>query len=145
MTGVLENGFIPPSKFIPLAEELGLMASIGEYVLWEACRQSKKWQKELGVSLCMAVNLAGWQLEQPDFADVVARILRETGLTPQCLELELTENVLMKNIKQAITTLNKLGDMGMCVAIDDFGTGYSSLSYLLNLPITTAKNFSVSY
>ncbi len=134
-----ERGFIPPLEFIPLAEELGLMTPIGEYVLREACRQNKQWQDELGASLCMAVNLAGWQLEQPDFADTVARVLRDTGLAPQCLELELTENVLMKNIDQALLTLNKLGKMGIRVAIDDFGTGYSSLSYLLNLPIDTLK------
>lgn len=134
-----EKGFIPPLTFIPLAEELGLMAFIGEYVLWEACRQNKQWQDELGVSLCMAVNLAGWQLEQPNFVDTVARVLRETGLAPQCLELELTENVLMKNIDQALLTLSMLGKMGVRVAIDDFGTGYSSLSRLLNLPIDTLK------
>jgi diguanylate cyclase (GGDEF)-like protein len=134
-----EKGFIPPLEFIPLAEELGLMAIIGEFVLREACRQNKQWQEEFGVSLCMAVNLAGWQLEQPDFVDIVSRVLRETGLAPQCLELELTENVLMKNIHQALMTLNKLGKMGTRVAIDDFGTGYSSLNYLLNLPIDTLK------
>ncbi len=134
-----ELGFVPPLNFIPLAEELGLMASIGEFVLHEACRQNKQWRDELGVRVCMAVNLAGWQLEQPDFPDTVERILRKTGLSPRCLELELTENVLMENIEQAQSALNVLGQMGVLVAIDDFGTGYSSLSYLLNLPIDTLK------
>ncbi|TVQ96035.1 MAG: EAL domain-containing protein [Desulfovibrionales bacterium] len=134
-----EMGFVSPLTFIPLAEELGLMSSIGEFVLREACRQSKQWQDELGVYVCMAVNLAGWQLEQPDFPDVVRRILAESGLNPRCLELELTENVLMQNIKQAQSALHVLGEMGVLVAIDDFGTGYSSLSYLLNLPIDTLK------
>jgi len=134
-----EQGFIPPLEFIPLAEELGLMAFIGEYVLWTACKQGKKWQEELGVSLSMAVNLAGWQLEQPNFAETVARVLRETGLPPQCLELELTENVLLKNIAQVLLTLNKLRKLGVRVAVDDFGTGHSSLTYLLNLPIDTLK------
>ncbi|GAB6059250.1 EAL domain-containing protein [Desulfonatronum parangueonense] len=132
------EGFIPPLAFIPLAEELGLMASIGEFVLREACMQNKRWQDQ-GIYVCMAVNLAGWQLEQPDFAETVGRILRDTGLDPRCLELELTEKVLMKNIDQALRTLNELGKMGVLAAIDDFGTGYSSLSYLLNLPIDTLK------
>ena len=133
------RGFVPPLTFIPLAEELGLMASIGEFVLREACRQNKQWQDELDAYVCMAVNLASWQLEQPDFPDTVQRILEESGLQPRCLELELTENVLMDNIKQAQSALQILGKMGVLVAIDDFGTGYSSLSYLLNLPIDTLK------
>jgi len=134
-----EQGLVSPATFIPLAEELGLMASIGEFVLHEACRQNRQWQDELGIRVRMAVNLAGWQLEQPDLPQLVEWILTRTGLATYCLELELTENVLMQNISQAKATLNILDRMGVLVAIDDFGTGYSSLSHLLNLPIDTLK------
>jgi diguanylate cyclase (GGDEF)-like protein len=134
-----ERGIVPPLEFIPLAEELGLMNAIGDYVLRTACAQNKAWQEELGVRLRVAVNLAGWQLEQTDFADRVNAILGTTGLDPSCLALEVTEDLLMQNIEQARTCLLRLGADGVQVAIDDFGTGYSSLSRLMNLPIHALK------
>jgi diguanylate cyclase (GGDEF)-like protein len=132
-------GWISPAVFIPYAEKSNLIIALGEWVLRTACTQAVSWQKS-GLKLQpMSVNLSGMQLKQPDLLYKVAQILEETQFPAQLLELELTEGVLMANVEETITTLNKLKDMGIRLSIDDFGTGYSSLSYLKRFPIDTLK------
>ncbi|HYJ45156.1 MAG TPA: EAL domain-containing protein, partial [Pyrinomonadaceae bacterium] len=134
-----EIGLISPSEFIPLAEDTGLIAPIGEWVLRTACAQTKSWHDFGFTSLHVAVNLSPRQFQQPDLLLMIARILRETELKPDCLELEVTESSVMKNTESAINTLRELKAMGIKISIDDFGSGYSSLSYLKNLPIDVLK------
>ncbi|MBI3480904.1 MAG: EAL domain-containing protein [Nitrosomonadales bacterium] len=130
---------VPPSHFIPLAEETNLILPIGEWVLREACRQNKAWQDKGIAPFCVAVNLSASQFAQPDITGLVARILDETGLDPQYLELEITESVMMQEVELVIKNLKALHRLGVKLAIDDFGTGYSSLSYLKRLPIDKLK------
>ncbi len=134
-----ELGVIPPMRFIPLAEETGLIIPMGEWVLRNACRQVRQWMDEGVETGRLAVNLSSRQFRQSDLAEVISAILAETGLPPQNLELELTESLLMDNPEQARLTLVRLKEMGVHIAIDDFGTGYSSLSYLKNFPIDRLK------
>ncbi|GAB4256393.1 EAL domain-containing protein [Thermincola ferriacetica] len=134
-----ERGIIPPADFIALAEETGLILPLGEWVLRTACRQNKKWQMAGYPPLRVTVNLSASQFQQQDLADRVSRILKETGLDPQWLELEITESIAMKDVAFTIKTLRQLRDMGIKIAIDDFGTGYSSLSYLKQIPSHTLK------
>jgi len=134
-----EMGLIAPASFIPLAEELGLIIPIGEWVLRTACLRLKAWQDEGLDIIRMAVNLSSRQFNQPDLAEVVIAILEETGIAPHCLELELTERILMENAERAIGVLNRLKAVGVQFSIDDFGTGYSSLSYLKRFPIDRIK------
>jgi diguanylate cyclase (GGDEF)-like protein/PAS domain S-box-containing protein len=131
-------GFIPPSRFIPLAEETGLIVPIGEWVLRTACFQNKAWQLAGLSSVVVSVNLSIRQFFKPDLISVIKKILDETGLEPQYLELEITESMTM-NIESAIQIIHELKCLGVKVAIDDFGTGYSSLNYLKNLPIDRLK------
>ncbi|MEN9756972.1 MAG: hypothetical protein RL755_1159 [Pseudomonadota bacterium] len=132
-------GWISPAVFIPYAEKSNLIIALGEWVLRTACRQAVAWQTS-GLKLQpMSVNLSGMQLKQPDLLYKVAQILEETHFPAHLLELERTEGVLMANVEETITTLNKLKDMGIRLSIDDFGTGYSSLSYLKRFPIDTLK------
>jgi len=136
-----ERGVIPPTKFIPIAEETGMIIPIGKWVLGEACRQMSRWQKlsQLDGPLPMSVNLSGRQFLQPDLLEQVREVLRETGLDPQSLKLEITETVVMENIETATHTLEQLRALGVELSIDDFGTGYSSLSYLQRFPVSTLK------
>jgi diguanylate cyclase (GGDEF)-like protein/PAS domain S-box-containing protein len=134
-----EYGEIPPNQFIPLAEESGLILEIGEWVLREACLTLQQWHREGLTDLTMAVNVSVLQLLRGDFVDVVRRVLADTDVPPHCLELELTESVLMANAEQTEAKLAAIREMGVSLAIDDFGTGYSSLAYLKRLPITTLK------
>jgi len=136
-----ERGVIPPTKFIPIAEETGLIIPIGKWVLGEACRQMSRWQKlsRLDAPLPMSVNLSGRQFLQPDLLEQVQEVLRETGLDPRGLKLEITETVVMENIEKATHTLEDLRALGVELSIDDFGTGYSSLSYLQRFPVSTLK------
>ncbi|MFP7722289.1 EAL domain-containing protein [Lysobacter sp. A3-1-A15] len=134
-----DYGEIPPSQFIPLAEETGLIIEIGEWVLREACSTLARWRPHGLDDLAIAVNVSALQLLRGDLPEVVARVLAETGLPPACLELELTESVIMANAQHNAELLQRLRGIGVGVAIDDFGTGYSSLSYLKRLPITTLK------
>ncbi len=134
-----ELGLLPPARFIPIAEETGLILPIGNWVLRTACAQTKIWQKAGLPPLKMAVNLSGRQFRQHDLAEQVGRILQETGLDPEYLELEITESVLMENAEATRETIRQLKDMGVHLAIDDFGTGYSSLNYLKHFPIDRLK------
>jgi diguanylate cyclase (GGDEF)-like protein/PAS domain S-box-containing protein len=132
-------GMVSPDDFIPLAEETGLIVSIGEWVLRTACGQARTWQKSGLPPLRVAVNISGRQFRQTDFVDMVEGVLTQSGLDPQYLELEITESVAMENVEETIETLTALKERGLCLAIDDFGTGYSSLSYLKRFPITSLK------
>jgi diguanylate cyclase (GGDEF)-like protein len=134
-----ELGLVQPAEFISLAEDTGMIVPIGEWVLRTACAQSKSWQSAGFAPLSLAVNLSARQFQQQNLSEVVVRILRETGLNPRDLELELTESSIMKNAEWAVRTLSELKAMGVKIAIDDFGTGYSSLGYLKRLPIDTLK------
>jgi EAL domain-containing protein (putative c-di-GMP-specific phosphodiesterase class I) len=132
-------GEVPPTKFIPLAEETGLILGIGDWVLDEACRQNRAWQRAGHPPIKVAVNVSAMQFAQPGFAESVARVLERHGLAPQWLELEITESLLMKNTQESSKKLEDIRRMGISVALDDFGTGYSSLAYLQHLPIDTLK------
>ena len=134
-----ERGDIPPDKFIPLAEECGLIAPLGEWVLTTACRQIKEWQDKFDDQLTIAVNVSSQQFFHSDVADVVLKAIFEASLKPSSLTLELTETILMNDVEKTIATLTKLRDAGTSLAMDDFGTGYSSLSYLKRLPLDTLK------
>jgi diguanylate cyclase (GGDEF)-like protein/PAS domain S-box-containing protein len=134
-----DYGLIPPSRFIPLAEEIGLIQSIGEWVLRSACIQTKAWQEAGLPPILMSVNVSMHQFRDKSFINMLRTILRETNLEPQYLVLELTESALMQNSALTISMLNELKSFGIHMAIDDFGTGYSSLSYLKYLPLSKVK------
>lgn len=133
------KGAIAPSLFIPLAEESDLILEIGEFVLRTACEQVVRWEREGTPVVPLAVNISAVQLQRQGIVEFVRRILRETGMRPQLLALELTESALMQNVQQHIGELQTLRADGIGIGIDDFGTGYSSLSYLKQLPIDTLK------
>jgi len=134
-----EWGVVSPVKFIPIAESTGMIIPLGEWVLREACRQTKTWQEqELNIKR-IGVNIAGQQIQHPDFVNVVNDILNETELSPYSLELEITESFIMQQAETSINKLESLRNTGIKFAIDDFGTGYSSLSYLKRLPIDKLK------
>lgn len=132
-------GLLPPDRFITVAEENGLIIPLGELVLRTACRQNKAWQDQGLPPVRVAVNLSAKQFSQHHLDESIAAILLETGLSPEWLELELTESAVMKEAEKNIELLTKLKNMGISLAIDDFGTGYSSLSYLKNFPISRLK------
>ncbi len=132
-------GMISPTKFIPLAEETGLIVPIGAWVLRAACAQNRAWQDEGLPPLRVAVNLSARQFAQDDLHALILAVLQETGLAPELLELEITESVTMDNPEHAATLLKQLKALGIRLAIDDFGTGYSSLSYLKRFPIDNVK------
>jgi diguanylate cyclase (GGDEF)-like protein/PAS domain S-box-containing protein len=134
-----EEGMIPPARFIPVAEETGLIIPLGEWVLKTACTQAQAWQEAGYAPIRMAVNVSGLQFKRLDFVDMVESTLRETGFDPNLLEIELTESIIMENVKDAIMTLADLKVRGIHLAIDDFGTGYSSLVYLKNFPFDRIK------
>lgn len=132
-------GLLNPVGFLPLAEESGLILSLDSWILRMACAQNKAWQAEGFPPICVSVNLSAKQFKQPDFAEKVADILRETGLSPSYLDLEITENTVMRDIERNIANLTRLTDMGVSFAIDDFGTGYTSLGWLRKLPVEKLK------
>jgi diguanylate cyclase (GGDEF)-like protein/PAS domain S-box-containing protein len=136
-----QRGLVPPMEFIPMAEETGVIAALGKWVLFEACKQMKamhdKHRGEPRPSL--SVNLSGRQILQPDLVEQVAEVLEQTGFDPRLLRLELTESVLVENEAAAARCLTRLRQLGLKLVIDDFGTGYSSLSYLHRMPIDLIK------
>ena len=131
--------FIPPAKFIPVAEESGLIMTMDAWVMREACTQMVEWIERGFQPVQIAVNVTALQFMHPDFVDDIARTLRETGLAAQHLELELTESVFMQDLEIAVNRMNELRALGVGLSIDDFGTGYSSLTYLKRLPVHTLK------
>ena len=135
-----KHGPVPPTDFIPLAEENGLILELGRWILESACRQARLWQEATGrEELTISVNLSGRQILDPDLAADVGRILAESGIAPATLVLEMTESVLVQDVEATVSTLHALKALGVRLAIDDFGTGYSSLSYLRQFPIDILK------
>lgn len=133
------GSLVAPAEFIPLAEQSGLIVPIGEWVMREACRANKRWQEQGLPKVRIAVNISGVQFHRGDIVRIVGDVLKETGLDPQWLELEVTESVFMENMDVAIDILHQLHSLGVELAVDDFGTGYSSLSYLRRFPIDRLK------
>jgi EAL domain-containing protein (putative c-di-GMP-specific phosphodiesterase class I) len=133
------DGMISPDRFIPVAEETGIIVEIGEWVLATACREMKRWIDAGLKPMRMAVNVSARQLRRRDFSETVANALTVSGLPAELLEIEITESSVMENPKEAIQILERLGRMGVTLAIDDFGTGYSSLAYLKLFPIDHLK------
>jgi diguanylate cyclase (GGDEF)-like protein/PAS domain S-box-containing protein len=131
-------GLVPPARFIPIAEMSGLIVPIGSWVLREACARAREWQREWP-GLTVSVNLSSRQFQQADLVADVRRALKETGLDPGSLDLEITESSAMQNAEQSIATLSDLKELGVGISMDDFGTGYSSLAYLKRFPIDKIK------
>jgi len=134
-----ERGLVPPNDFIPVAEDIGLIIPLGAWVLREACRQNCAWQRAGLPPLRVAVNLSAYQFAQSNLPDFVAGVLAETGMAASCLELEVTESVVMHNPAEAALILERLHAQGIHISVDDFGTGYSSLSYLKQFRLDTLK------
>jgi diguanylate cyclase (GGDEF)-like protein len=134
-----KKGKIPPSLFIPIAEEIGMIDQIGEWVLREACKQFVKWQESGANPVMVAVNISAVELQNPDFLSRVKQVIKETGMDPNYLEIEITENSVMQNTEECIEMMNELRSMGVSLSIDDFGTGYSSMGYLQKFPINYLK------
>jgi len=130
-----ERGMVPPSEFIPLAEECGAILPIGEWVLREACREAAGWESNHKI----AVNLSPVQLANGDIVSLVQDVLAETGLNPNRLELEITESTIIDDKERALLTLRQIKELGVTIAIDDFGTGYSSLETLRSFPFDKIK------
>ncbi len=133
------HGLISPASFIPVAEDSGLILALGEYILRKACVQAGQWHEHQGFQGTIAVNVSAVQFRQNDFTDVVLRVLSETGFPPECLELEVTESVVMQGLESVVQKMGILESHGIKLAIDDFGTGYSSLSYLRQFAIDRLK------
>ena len=133
-----EFGFVPPSEFIPIAEESGLILPLGEWVLRSVAAQIRDWNDQGLEGFRVAVNLSARQFET-NVPKMVRGILRESGISSDSLGLEITEGIAMKNVDHNIQMLRELNDLGLNISIDDFGTGYSSLAYLKRFPLTTLK------
>ncbi len=134
-----ERGLVPPGRFIPIAEDCDLIVPIGEWALRAACRQNRAWQQAGLLAAPVAVNLSARQFDQGNLPELVARVLAETGLPPDLLELELTESLVMGNPERSSDMLSRCKALGLLIAVDDFGTGYSSLAYLRRFPIDRLK------
>ncbi len=134
-----QHGLVSPAKFIPLAEETGMITSIDEWVLRSACQHACRWEEFGGKNLEIAVNLSARQFRRKSLPDVISGVLAETGLPPQCLCIEITESNVMQNVEHTISVLGKLKEIGVKLSVDDFGKGYSSLNYLKRFPIDTLK------
>ncbi|MFE8069630.1 EAL domain-containing protein [Marinobacteraceae bacterium S3BR75-40.1] len=132
-------GVVPPDRFIPLAEETGVIIPIGEWVIRTACAHAKRWTDDTGTQLSISVNVSPRQFRDPGFVDMVARALEENELPATCLELEITERLILDNTIETAEILRKLDDMGVRLSVDDFGTGYSALGYLKSYPFDTLK------
>ena len=134
-----EKGVLSPAKFIPIAEKTGLIIPLGNWVLLQACKQIKKWHDNKLYTGNISVNISGVQLDNKNFVNSIKHVLKESGLSPYYLDLEVTESVLMNDLKHWSNTLDEIRDIGIDISIDDFGTGYSSLSYLRELPVDELK------
>lgn len=132
-------GNIPPKEFIPIAEETGLILSIGSWVMRQACLDGAQWQKAGYHAARISVNVSALQFERSDFVDTVATALALSDFPPQCLELELTESYVMRDLPESLPRMSQIRSLGVSISIDDFGTGYSSLSYLNRLPVDSLK------
>ncbi|MCX6006822.1 MAG: EAL domain-containing protein, partial [Chloroflexi bacterium] len=132
-------GSVTPTQFIPVAEEAGLIVPIGRWVLRTACSQNVAWQRQGLPAVCMAVNLSLKQFTDNNLLDDIGAALKDSGMAPDLLELEITESIVMHNSTHIIDTLSKIKNMGVRLAIDDFGTGYSSLAQIKRFPIDTLK------
>jgi EAL domain-containing protein (putative c-di-GMP-specific phosphodiesterase class I) len=132
-------GDVEPAEFIPIAEDTGLIQTLGEWALRQACEQGKRWHDAGHGDLTIAVNVSVRQLDDPKFSERVAQVLRETGFPARSLELEITENLLMQPTEEILRVLHRLNDLGIRLTVDDFGIGYSSLSYLQRFPIQALK------
>jgi predicted signal transduction protein with EAL and GGDEF domain len=133
------HGSISPRRFIPIAEETGLIVPIGAWLMEQACIQGARWLNAGHRNACISVSVSGRQFEQRDFVAQVARALQFSGFPPQYLELELAESYLMRNLPESLYRMREIRDLGVSISIDDFGTGYSSLSNLSKLPVDTLK------
>jgi diguanylate cyclase (GGDEF)-like protein/PAS domain S-box-containing protein len=131
-------GQVSPARFIPVAEDSGMMGQMGEWVLRTACRQIREW-RDAGLEIAVAVNVSPRQFKQQDLADLVFKVLKETTVPASLLEIELTESAVMEDAEASVVMLERLKDFGVRISIDDFGTGYSSLSYLKRLPLDVLK------
>ena len=134
-----EKGVLSPAKFIPIAEKTRLIIPLGNWILLQACKQIKKWHDNKIYSGNISVNISGVQLDNKNFVNSIKNVLKESGLSPYYLDLEVTESVLMNDLKHWSNTLDEIRDIGIDISIDDFGTGYSSLSYLRELPVDELK------
>jgi len=134
-----KRGWIAPDIFIPVAEESGLIVPMGDWVIREACKQLKAWASEGLGALTVAVNVSVQQLASMDFVESVFRALKEYGIAPNLLELEITESLLMRNVQDTSACLKRFRAAGISLSIDDFGTGYSSLGYLRQFPVDALK------
>lgn len=130
---------IPPNKFIPIAEETGLIVELGEWILMEACCKNREWERLYNTDVIISVNISVIQLNHRSFVQYVKKVLEVSGMKPECLELEITESMFIGSFEESVSKLNELRQLGIKIALDDFGTGYSSLNYLQNLPIDTLK------
>ena len=135
-----DRGQIPPSYFIGLAEETGLIIDIGKWVLSTACLQLREWSNSpLHNNMCLAVNVSARQFVESNFVEEITSVIKETGARPEKLKIEITESLVLKDVAGTIDKMRKLQEIGITFAIDDFGTGYSSLSYLRQLPLSQLK------
>jgi len=132
-------GLVSPSRFIPLLEETGLMVPVGDWMIIEACRQTRKWHDEGYKNLRVSVNLSMCQFLSGSLVDNVKKALEKSGLPPTCLEIELTESLLADNVEKTVASLKELKALGIRLSLDDFGTGYSSLSHITRFPIDVLK------
>jgi len=132
-------GLIPAGRFIPLAEDSGIIVPLGAWVLSEACRQCASWRAAGHAPVRIAVNISTLQIARPDFLELVSQLLSDYDLPAETLELEITESAVMRDVTESIRAMNRLRELGVSLAIDDFGTGYSSLSYLSRLPVNAVK------
>ncbi|RZT23249.1 MULTISPECIES: sensor domain-containing protein [Fictibacillus] len=134
-----ELGLVSPMQFVPLAEEIGLIDDIGRFVLFESCKQLKRWHDEGAHHLSISVNVSGRQFQRLSFVYEVKEALQTSGIPAECLQLELTESTMIHNVQYSISIMQELRELGVKLSIDDFGTGYSSLSYLKDFPVDSLK------
>lgn len=134
-----DRGWIAPAQFIPLAEETGLIVQLGKWVVRKVCEQSRAWEQDGINDISIAINVSSRQFCRGDLLDSVLRIVGETGVRPQNLELEITESLLMRDVEETITALRSFKEAGLSISVDDFGTGYSSLNYLKQFPLDSLK------